>query len=43
MKFNVIRILQIWDSESNESSNKQIRNKAWEELCRTFFDNFDGY
>lgn len=31
----------IWDSMSNESSNKQLKNKAWEELCYIFFENFD--
>lgn len=28
--------LATWDSELNESSNKYLRNKAREELCRTF-------
>ena len=31
----------IWDSMSNESSNKQLKSKAWEELCYIFFENFD--
>jgi len=24
-----------------ESSNKQLKSKAWEELCYIFFENFD--
>lgn len=30
----------LWNSESKDMSNKILKNKAWEELCEIFFENY---
>lgn len=32
----------LWDQRTEEYSNRILKNKAWENLCKKFYEDFDS-